>query len=143
MDSLPAPPFADYARQLRARLEAWTPYLAQIPPTCFLDDVTVKNVIVENGELQGLVDFDVVCYGDPLYMVSLTQTGIASDTMGEQEMFYIEELCRGFGVTEAQRRVIDFYSASHALDFVRFSTDADDAWREKMTGYIEKWLKNA
>ena len=45
-------------------------YFSSVQPTCFLDDLTTKNVIVQNGELRGLVDFDVVCYGDPLYWLS-------------------------------------------------------------------------
>src|SRR5258708_2137255 len=45
----------DQLRQL-AR-EKFMPYFEQVTPKCFLDDVTIKNVIVLNGELQGLVDF--------------------------------------------------------------------------------------
>ena len=41
-----------------------------------LDDITTKNVIVSAGELQGFVDFDNVCYGDPLYMLGLTMVAI-------------------------------------------------------------------
>jgi hypothetical protein len=47
-------------------------YLDQVRPTCFLDDLTTKNVIVAEGVLRGVVDFDVVCYGDPLFQVGLT-----------------------------------------------------------------------
>ena len=54
-------------------------------PICFLDDLTIKNVIVAEGKLQGIVDFDWVCYGDPLYMIALTQTAVVSD-IGEQGM---------------------------------------------------------
>ena len=46
------------------------------------------------GELQGMVDFDVVCYGDPLYMVGLTATAIVID-VGTRELFYVEELGSG------------------------------------------------
>jgi len=38
-----------------------------VPAICFLDDLTTKNVIVQDGVLQGVVDFDHVCYGDPLF----------------------------------------------------------------------------
>jgi aminoglycoside phosphotransferase (APT) family kinase protein len=54
---------------VRASLET---YFSSVQPTYFLDDLTSKNVIVQDGELRGLVDFDVVCYDDPLYWLALT-----------------------------------------------------------------------
>ncbi|MDF2958647.1 MAG: aminoglycoside phosphotransferase [Paenibacillus sp.] len=101
-------------------LELHKPYLLQIKANCFLDDITIKNVIVHKGELQGIIDFDWVCYGDSLYMISLTQTGIISDIGQTGALFYIEELCRLGGVDGQQRKVIDFYSLVHSLQFLGF-----------------------
>lgn len=47
--------------RVQAQMQDFEVYFRAVPPTCFLDDITVKNVIVQNGELQGLVDFDCVC----------------------------------------------------------------------------------
>ena len=119
------------------------PYFRQVVPTCFLDDITTKNVIVQDGELQGMVDFDVVCYGDPLYMVGLTATAIISD-VGPRELFYVEELCRCWGLTDQQRRVAAFYAASFALDFVRrFHTGESDEWNVRMLDAIARWVAMA
>jgi aminoglycoside phosphotransferase (APT) family kinase protein len=128
--------------RVRPRVDALAPYLKQVPPTCFLDDVTVKNVIVRNGELQGLVDFDVVCYGDPLFMVSLTQTGIVSDVgLGTKALFYIEELCRCWNLTARQRQIINLYSALHAMDFLYRAEESEtDAWAARMYGMIRQWV---
>ena len=118
-------------------------YLKQVPPTCFLDDLTIKNVIVQHGQLQGLVDFDYVCYGDPLYTISLTQTGIVSD-VGEQGLFYIEELCRIWNVTKQQKQIINFYSAIHAIDFLQFNfedgIESHMIWMQRMLQAIYHWL---
>ena len=66
-------------RAVHARLQQEATYLESVPAICFLDDLTTKNVLVEHGELTGLIDFDWVCYGDPLYWLALTQTAIISD----------------------------------------------------------------
>jgi aminoglycoside phosphotransferase (APT) family kinase protein len=102
-------------------IERIKPYLLQVPPQCFLDDMTIKNVIVQAGELQGIIDFDWVCYGDSLYWIGLTQTAILCDIGPESEaMFYVEELCRLSGTDAKQRRLIDFYSVLHGLQFLGF-----------------------
>lgn len=46
-----------------ARFEA---YFRGVAPTPFLDDTTTKNVIISEGRLSGIVDIDVICFGDPL-----------------------------------------------------------------------------
>jgi aminoglycoside phosphotransferase (APT) family kinase protein len=47
-------------------VEPFRTYLARVKPVCFLHDTTTKNVIVDHGELSGIVDVDSVCFGDPL-----------------------------------------------------------------------------
>ncbi|WP_237086902.1 phosphotransferase family protein [Paenibacillus ihbetae] len=53
----------DIDQELIGRLasikEHYEPYFKRVRPVCFLDDVTIKNVIVRDGELQGVVDFDL------------------------------------------------------------------------------------
>ena len=132
-----------WERRVRGLARSLDPYLRQVVPTCFLDDVTTKNVIIQDGELQGLVDFDVVCYGDPLYTVGLTATAVVSD-VGTRELFYVEELCRCWGLTDQQRRVVAFYAVSFALDFMRrFSINESDEWNERMLGAIARWVEMA
>jgi len=42
-----------WERRVRGLARSLDPYLRQVVPMCFLDDVTIKNVIVQGGELQG------------------------------------------------------------------------------------------
>jgi aminoglycoside phosphotransferase (APT) family kinase protein len=126
--------------RIRIQRERFAPYLRSTPPTCFLDDITVKNVIVRDGELQGLVDFDCVCYGDPLFWLALTATGIVSD-VGTRELFYFEELKRLWGLTPVQESMLALYAAGCALDFLhRFSASETPQWRARMEAAIEQWL---
>ena len=115
----------------------------EVSPICFLDDITVKNVIVQNGALRGLVDFDCVCYGDPLYWIGLTATTVACD-VGTEELFYVDELCRCGELTAEQRGIAALYAAWIALDFLhRFAAQETDAWRARMLAAIDVWLAAA
>jgi aminoglycoside phosphotransferase (APT) family kinase protein len=119
-----------------SRFEA---YLRQVSPVCFLDDITVKNVIVQDGKLQGLIDFDCVCYGDPLYWLALTSVGVVSDvgTAGH----YVSELKRLWSLTSQQEQVLAFYCASMAQDFMRRAAAQETPeWNARMQAATEDWL---
>ncbi|MGO4789589.1 phosphotransferase family protein [Paenibacillus sp. 2KB_20] len=121
---------------LQKMKQRYMPYFDQVEPVCFLDDLTIKNVIVSEGKLQGIVDFDWVCYGDPLYMIALTQTAVVSD-IGDQGMAYVEALCRQWGANEEQRALIDFYSVVHALQFIGFhQREQNDVCKQRMVSFI-------
>jgi aminoglycoside phosphotransferase (APT) family kinase protein len=110
-------------------------------PTCFLDDLTIKNVIVSGGELRGVVDFDVVCYGDPMYWLALTQVAMLSD-VGAPGRFYVDELVRLWAPTDAERADLALYSAVHAAAFLGW--DTDDAERgERLRSAITAWCREA
>ena len=122
----------DIIAQLQHIKRRYEPYFGRIEPVCFLDDLTIKNVIVSDGTLQGIVDFDWVCYGDPLYMIALTQTAVVSD-IGDRGMAYVEALCRQWGVDREQRALIDFtpsFMRWHLSATIRGSKtrSANSAW---------------
>ena len=120
-----------------SRFEA---YFKQVRPVCFLDDITVKNVIVQNGELQGLIDFDCVCYGDPLWWLALTAVGVTSD-VGPPGQFYVEELKRLWGLTAEQEQVLAFYCVLMAQDFMRRAAAQETPeWKRRMQAAIAQWL---
>ncbi|WP_084778088.1 phosphotransferase family protein [Saccharibacillus sacchari] len=127
--------------KLDRRLELLHPYFAEVEPICFLDDLTIKNVIVEKGDFRGVVDFDVVCYGDPLYFIALTQTAILCD-VGEERLFYAEELCRAMELDERQRRIVDVYSALFVGSFLEYGREnGDEAAEQRLLSYMGKWLE--
>lgn len=123
-----------------AQAACFEAYLRQVRPVCFLDDITVKNVIVQNGELRGLIDFDCVCYGDPLYWLALTTVGVVSD-IGERGLFYVSELKRLWTLTPEQKRVLAFYCTVMAQDFVRRAAAQETPeWNARMQAATEEWL---
>jgi aminoglycoside phosphotransferase (APT) family kinase protein len=124
-------------QRLERLSEHFNDYFAKVQPTCFLDDITTKNVIVQNGELSGLVDFDMVCYGDPLFWLALTQTAVVAD-IGVAGQFYIDELIRFWDASAAEKEVIQFYALLHAMDFVEFAARNNDL---VMCGRLLEWMK--
>jgi aminoglycoside phosphotransferase (APT) family kinase protein len=109
---------------LRKRLRELEPRIRTVQPTCFLDDLTTKNVIVQNGVLQGLVDFDVVCYGDPLYWLALTRAAVMVD-IGAAGAHYVNELERFWGVGDEARSLLEFYTAIHIMSFAVHGQNAE------------------
>jgi aminoglycoside phosphotransferase (APT) family kinase protein len=129
--------------RLAALVRAREEYFRRARPTCFLDDITIKNVIVQDGALRGLVDFDFVCYGDPLFWLGLTLTVLASD-LGPRERFYGDELCRLMALTAEQRAMVSLYAAWISLGFVQqFAASEGESWRAPIAAAREGWLAEA
>jgi aminoglycoside phosphotransferase (APT) family kinase protein len=119
--------------RLERLLQAHEADLQQASPTCFLDDLTTKNVLVENGELSGLINFDFVYYGDPLFWLGLTKTVIILD-LGTRELFYADELCRFLEITPQQRRRIALYAAWISLGFLQKAAGKPpEEWYARLT----------
>jgi aminoglycoside phosphotransferase len=120
--------------------EQFDNYFANVQAVCFLDDITTKNVIVQNGELSGLVDFDTVCYGDPLFWLSLTQTAVAAD-VGASGQFYVDELLRFWNADATEKQVIQFYTLLHAMDFLALAVRTNDlALRERLLEWMNELI---
>jgi aminoglycoside phosphotransferase (APT) family kinase protein len=109
------------------------PYFSSVQPTCFLDDLTTKNVMVQDGELRGLVDFDVVCYGDPLYWLALTRAAVIVD-VGPSGQPYLNMLEQFWGVNDFGQQVLRLYTVVHIMNFACFETDSEKL--ERLVGII-------
>lgn len=94
-------------------------YFEAVKPLPFMDEIGLRNVMIKDGELKGFIDFDWICYGDPLYLIGLLQTGILLH-MDKKCIHYVEELCRFMNVTYTQRKIVDIYSIIYALEFISF-----------------------
>ncbi len=132
----PDPPLAGWLERVFGLMDRFAPYLGRVSPTPFLDDLTTKNVVVERGELRGLIDFDVICYGDPLWTLGLTATAIVAD-VGAEHLDYVDALCHAYGLDEASRKVVDLYAALFALTFWVRASSAETA---RLSRALEGWL---
>lgn len=126
----PPDPHAAPIDRLRSRLRgvrrSLEPYFATVRPICFLDDLTTKNAIIENGELRGIIDVDFVCYGDPLMSVGTTLASIATE-VGEAGNLYADELVRCWDPSPQARRAIGFYAALWVVGLLVAADTAADA----------------
>ena len=124
------------------KLPAYQAYFAAIPPTAFLDDATTKNVLVHNGQLSGIVDVDWVCFGDPLFVVALTQMALLKTRYNiDYITFWTDEL----HLTADQHAVLSLYTAIFAVDFLgelgqRFNRDVAPAVEAQEIDYLVRIL---
>ena len=89
--------------------------LAQVKPMCFLDDTTTKNVLIDQGQLSGIVDVDTVCFGDPLLTPALTQMALLKSAFDTDYIsFWAEALLLNLG----GRRRLELYTAIFCVIFL-------------------------
>jgi aminoglycoside phosphotransferase (APT) family kinase protein len=119
---------SDISSRLRAIRRSVEPYFASLRPICFLDDMTVNNVLVDHSDLQGIIDVDFVCYGDPLMTIGTTLAHIAAD-VGAAGRFYGEELIRCAAPSRDAHRAIYFYSSLWMTGFLATAEAAGQAQR--------------
>ena len=138
VDHSEIPPNASPIDQLRGRLrklrQSVEPYFLTVKPICFLDDLTLKNVLMENGELTGIIDLDFVCYGDPLMAVGTTLALIAAE-VGEAGRFYGQELMRCWAPSPVQMRAIRFYTGLWIVGLLNAAmAGGDQARADRLAG---------
>jgi aminoglycoside phosphotransferase (APT) family kinase protein len=101
--------------RVEEKLSKYEGYFSQIEPVAFLDDITTKNVIVNDGKLSGVVDTDWVCFGDSLFTIALTRMSLL---LSNYETDYIEFWCNEANLNAERRRVLDYYTAIFCVDFM-------------------------
>lgn len=100
-------------------------YLDDVEPGAFLHDTTTKNVMVNESGLVGVVDIDDMCFGDRLYVLSLTNMALFSM---KADRDYITVWSDAWNLNETQRRVVSLYTAVNCVGFIgeigqRFNRD--------------------
>jgi len=101
--------------RVRAHTERFTRYFASIEPRPFLDDLTIKNVLVSENKLAGIIDVDEVCFGDHLLHAGLVRMAILDNGWDED---FVTELCRYSGYGRAEQGALTFYTALYCVDFL-------------------------
>jgi len=113
-----------YYERLNAFYQSEKANLATVTAQPFLDDLTVKNVIVENGQLRGIVDVDMICYGDPLYWLALAETTVMLD-VGEDGMDYGSQLRRLWISDRKPEKTLALYEGIFTAHFLSRDLPAD------------------
>jgi len=90
-------------------------YFSGIEPVAFLDDITTKNVLIHEGRLDGIVDIDEICYGDPLLTVGLTKMALLAMRADTR---YIDYWLDEMQVNDVQMQAVTFYTLLFCIDFM-------------------------
>jgi len=114
-----------YVRRTREILGRYEAYFAAVRPVPFLEDMTTKNVLVDQGRLSGVVDVDQLCFGDPLLTIGLTQMALLADRLDVNYVEYWMDLLK---LNSLQRRIVAVYTLLFCVDFMselgqRFNQD--------------------
>ncbi len=89
--------------------------LLKIRPRPFMPDTTVKNVIIHDGALVGIVDVDDICYGDSLFTLSLTYAGSEIDG---HDTDYADAWAEFLDLDIHAQRRLEFYRLLHTIWFM-------------------------
>lgn len=98
------------ADRVAMKLDRYGPYLATVQPHCFLDDIALKNVLVQDGRLSGIVDVDWVCFGDALLPLALSQLRLLIKGWDTE---YVSSSAAAMELGEEERQALTLYSVRH------------------------------
>lgn len=90
-------------------------YFLQIKPIAYLDDISTKNLLIDQGRVSGIIDVDWIGIGDRLTFVALTNVALLN--MG-YDTDYVEFLMEELNVSSIERKVLVYYSLLFCVDFM-------------------------
>ncbi len=90
-------------------------YFDHVQATPFLHDITTKNVLIDEGQLTGIVDVDDLCFGDPLFLLALIRVALLGNGHRSD---YIDIWLDILRLDDEQTAALNFYTASFCLDFL-------------------------
>lgn len=90
-------------------------YFLQIKPIAYLDDISTKNLLIDQGRVSGIIDVDWIGIGDRLTFVALTNVALLNMGYGTD---YVEFLMEELNVSSIERKVLVYYSLLFCVDFM-------------------------
>lgn len=102
----------DNLQKQAAQLKA---YFSEIKPIAYLDDISSKNLLINNGRISGIIDVDWMGMGDRLTYVALTNMALLNMELDTDYVKYILEEMR---VSEMQKKAFLFYTQMYCVDFM-------------------------
>jgi hypothetical protein len=138
---------SNHVTRVQRLLPTFADYFATVRPVPFMDDTTTRNVIVHDGVLQGIVDVDSLCWGDPLLVAALTRMALLSMRC---DTIYTDAWFERFDPTPELHRVFDFYTAIFAVNFLseqgqqfnrNFPPPIDPAEVDKLVSILDALLQ--
>jgi Ser/Thr protein kinase RdoA (MazF antagonist) len=104
-----------YTDIVRGEIERYSSRLQTLKPVPFVYDLGVRNVIVDDGVVSGIIDVDGVWFGDPLLAVGMGKTVLLAM---RQDTRFIDYWCTHLELSEQEREIVDLYAMLYCLRFM-------------------------
>lgn len=101
------------------------PYISSVKPIPYLDDISTKNLLIENGHVSGVIDIDWMGFGDKLTFVAMTEVALLNMNLDTN---YVDYLLEEMSLNSEQKRAFIFYCLLFCVDFMG----------ERGTQYLDK-----
>ena len=101
------------------------PYISSVKPIPYLDDISTKNLLIENGHVSGVIDIDWMGFGDKLTFVAMTEVALLNMNLDTN---YVDYLLEEMNLNSEQKRAFIFYCLLFCVDFMG----------ERGTQYLDK-----
>lgn len=90
-------------------------YFSNVTPTAYLDDISSKNLLIQDGEISGIIDVDWMGVGDRLTYVALTNMALLDM---ECDTDYVEYILKEMQLNTEQKKAFHFYTLLYCVDFM-------------------------
>jgi len=90
-------------------------YFETIRPIAYLDDISIKNLLIHEGRVTGVIDIDWMGEGDKLTYAAMTKMALMN--MG-CDTDYVTYLLEEMHLTEAEKKAFAFYTLLYCVDFM-------------------------
>ena len=104
-----------YIERVKSQIQKNEDYLSSVTPIAFLYDLNVRNVIIYNSRVNGIIDVDEVWFGDPLLTIGRGKALLLSMN---QNIDYIHYWCEYLNLSDFQKSIVDLYALLYSLRFM-------------------------
>lgn len=105
----------EWCQRAKALVKENTTYFDNVLSRFYYDDLSSKNIQIDNGKFSGIVDLDGVAYGDYLETIGRIY---ASWYGTEYGTFYSEKVMEACGITTKQRYIVVLYALLNRLQWL-------------------------
>lgn len=94
--------------------ERYKSYFSNVIPTTYYGDICSKNIIINNGVFNGLVDLDGLTQGDPLEAIGRIKISWYGTQYGE---IYVNAIMYELGLSSGQKELVTMYALLNKISW--------------------------
>lgn len=87
----------------------------KVQPTPYLDDISTKNLLINEGKVSGIIDIDWMGFDDMLTFVAMTKVALLNMNLDTE---YIDYLLDEIHPNAAEYKAFVFYCLMFCVDFM-------------------------